>query len=51
MKKVVIGFDELGKPYVVTAPKKVIVEFREPKKKPLKKRIKTMMYNIKAGLF
>lgn len=49
MKKVVISFDEMGKPYVVAAPKKIIVEFREPKRKPFKKKIKTLLYHIKAG--
>lgn len=49
MKQVIIGIDKKGKPYVMSAPKKVEVIFKEPKKRSLKKRLKTFLYHLGAG--
>lgn len=50
MKKVIISVDSKGQFYVVSAPKKIEVVFKEPKKKTLKKRIKTFLYHLRAGV-
>ncbi|CAG9608076.1 hypothetical protein [Pseudoneobacillus rhizosphaerae] len=47
MRPVVIEMVK-GKPIVVSCPKKVQVIIREPKKRSLKKRIKTMVYQVKS---
>jgi hypothetical protein len=47
MRPVVIEMVK-GKPVVVSCPKKVQVIFREPKKRTFKKRIKTMVYQMKS---
>lgn len=39
-----------GKPVVVSCPRKVQVIIREPKKRSLKKRSKTMIYKVKVFL-
>jgi hypothetical protein len=46
MKKVVIGIDKFGKPYVVSCPKKVVVEFKAQKKKSFTKQIKVLKYTL-----
>lgn len=50
MRKVIIGIDEHGAPYVVAKPKKVDVVFRETKNKTFKKWIRTVWYQIKRKL-
>lgn len=47
MRPVVIEMRD-GKPFVVSCPKKVQVIIREPKKRTMKKRIKTMVYQVKS---
>ncbi|MDF2650161.1 MAG: hypothetical protein K0Q73_5966 [Paenibacillus sp.] len=47
MRPVVIEMQK-GKPVVVSCPKKVQVIFREPKKRTMKKRIKTFVYQVKS---
>jgi hypothetical protein len=47
MRPVVIEMRD-GKPVVVSCPRKVQVIIREPKKKTFKKRIKTMVYQMKS---
>lgn len=46
MKQVVIGIDNKGKYYVIAAPKKIEVVFKQPKKKPLKKKLKSWWYDV-----
>jgi hypothetical protein len=48
MKKVVIGVNPNGEYYVISCPKKIIVEFKQQKKKTLKRKLKTIWYKIKA---
>lgn len=48
MRQVVIGFDQEGKPCVLSAPKKIQVIFKSPKPRTLKKRIKTWLYQIQS---
>jgi hypothetical protein len=49
MKKVIIGFDKNGEPYVMRAPKKILVEFKtRPDKKTLRKQIRTAAYQFKT---
>lgn len=48
MRKVVIGFDKKGNPYVVSCPKKVEVAFKPYKKPTLKKHLKTAWYHVKT---
>ena len=47
MRPVVIEMVK-GKPVVKSCPKKIQVIIREPKKRTLKKRIKTMAYRVKT---
>lgn len=49
MRKVVIGFDKKGDPYVISASKKIEVVFKKEKKKSIKKRVKTFLYRLRAG--
>jgi hypothetical protein len=49
MRPVVIEIVK-GKPVVVSCPKKVQVIIREPKKKGLKKRLKTLAFQVKSFL-
>lgn len=48
MKQVVIGMKD-GKPYVVSAPKKIEVIFKTEKKPTFKKRWRTLVYRLKTG--
>lgn len=50
MKQVIIGFDKDGKPYVVSAPKKIEVIFREPQLtgKNLKRIWRQFSYRLKT---
>jgi hypothetical protein len=49
MKKVIIGFDKNGEPYVMRAPKKIEIEFKKrPDKKTLRKRVRTVAYQVKT---
>ena len=48
MKRVVIGFDAKGEPYIVSKPKKVEVVFKQPRKRTVKKRIKAIFYRLKT---
>jgi hypothetical protein len=47
MRPVIIEMEN-GRPVVKSCPKKVQVIIREPKKRPLKKRLKTMAYRVKS---
>jgi hypothetical protein len=51
MRQVIISFDENGNPYVVAAPKKIEVIFKEPKKqkKTFKKLWRTAIYKLKTA--
>lgn len=50
MRKVVIGIDETGTPYVVSKPRKVEVSFKQGKKKTWKKQWRTYWYLTKKKL-
>jgi hypothetical protein len=49
MRPVVIEMVK-GKPVVISCPKKVQVIIREPKRRPLKKQLKTFAYQVKSFL-
>jgi hypothetical protein len=49
MRPVIIEMQN-GKPVIVSCPRKVQVIIREPKKRTLKKRIKTLAYQVKSFL-
>lgn len=48
MRKVVIGFDNKGEAYVISAPKKVEVIFKQPQMKSFRKIVRTWSYQIKS---
>lgn len=50
MKQVVIGMKN-GKPYVISAPKKVEVVFKKQKRKSFLKSLKTIKFHFKKMLF
>lgn len=47
MRKVVIQMQK-GKPQVIHCPRNVVVEFKTPKRKGIKKRWRTMIYHLKT---
>jgi hypothetical protein len=48
MRPVVIEIDKKGNYKLISVPKKVQVIIRHPKKKPFKKRIRTLAYQVKS---
>lgn len=49
MKQVIIGMKD-GKPYVISAPKKIEVIFKAERKRSITKRFRTLVYHLKTKL-